>query len=222
MRYILPFGTAGKPAGFSDPEIRRFLGILHRSIARIRGKPRRVFIKLSRGFTRFLTEDQEGVSMKRVAFLLLLFAIVGCTSAVSPAPSVEQVPNDSHMMPSGEVMEHESHETAVITPVIQEVKEATATPATGDVKEFFVEAYQFAYDPSEIKVKKGDTVRIHLHTRDVGHSLNLRDLNINIMANPGADGVREFVADTAGNFAWRCTLPCGSGHKDMKGMLIVE
>ena len=156
--------------------------------------------------------------MKRVLFVLLLIAIVGCTPAASPAVS-EPTPEDSHVVSSDEVMEHE---TAVSAPAIQEVKEPAATPANNEVKEFFVEAFQFAYDPSEIKVKKGDTVRIHLHTRDVGHSLNLKDFNVNIMANPGADGVREFVADTAGSFAWRCTLPCGSGHRDMKGMLIVE
>lgn len=163
--------------------------------------------------------------MKRALFVLLLIAIVGCAPAASPAIS-EPVPANSRTAPSDEVVEQESHEVSA-TPApnssAQELQEAAAaTFSSGDVKEFFVEAYQFAYEPSEIRVKKGDTVRIHLHTRDVGHSLNLKDLNVNIMANPGADGVREFVADTAGSFAWRCTLPCGSGHRDMKGMLIVE
>ena len=32
----------------------------------------------------------------------------------------------------------------------------------------------------------------------------------------------EFIADKKGTFTFSCSVPCGSGHLNMKGTLIVE
>jgi len=94
--------------------------------------------------------------------------------------------------------------------------------ANENVKEFSIEAFQFGYAPSEIRVKSGDHVRIHLHTRDVGHSLAITTLDLNIPAYPGKDGEAEFTAPEPGTYPWRCRIPCGHGHDAMRGTLVVE
>lgn len=96
------------------------------------------------------------------------------------------------------------------------------TENNSTIKELFVEAFQFGYSPSELHVKEGDRVIIHLATRDVPHSLNIREFQINIPATPQKNGTGEFVASKKGTFQWNCRIPCGFGHSDMHGLLIVE
>ena len=96
-------------------------------------------------------------------------------------------------------------------------------PAPGaEIKTFNVEAFQFGYEPSEIRVKQGDVVRIHLTTRDVAHSFSIKQFQFSIPTSPGVPGDGEFIADTAGAFPWRCNIPCGAGHREMGGTLVVE
>ncbi len=90
------------------------------------------------------------------------------------------------------------------------------------LKEFFVEAFQFGYSPSELHVTEGDRVVIHLATRDVPHSLNFREFEINIPATAEKNGTGEFIANKKGRFTWNCRIPCGFGHSDMHGILVVE
>ena len=99
---------------------------------------------------------------------------------------------------------------------------STDGAASGSVKEFHVQAYQFGYDPETIEVNKGDTVRIIATTRDVPHGLNIPDYGVNMIISPGSESKAEFVADKQGTFTFFCSVPCGPGHKSMKGQLIVK
>ena len=101
-------------------------------------------------------------------------------------------------------------------------KDVIKEQQTTNIKEFNIEAFQFSYMPSEIRVKQGDKVRITLSTRDVSHSLSIKDYEINIPAAPNTPGVKEFVANKVGTFIWRCRTPCGISHQEMIGKLIVD
>ncbi|MCF7916775.1 MAG: YHS domain-containing protein [Candidatus Omnitrophica bacterium] len=90
------------------------------------------------------------------------------------------------------------------------------------IKEFKVEAYQFGYQPQEIKVKKGDIVRIIATSRDVPHGFSIKDYNINVVLKKGQEKKIEFIADQAGKFPIICSVYCGRGHHQMKAKLIVE
>lgn len=79
-------------------------------------------------------------------------------------------------------------------------------------------AKDFEYDQKEIHVKKGDKVKITLHSDDGGHGFTIPAYNVTINGN----GSAEFTADKAGSFEYHCSVPCGSGHTKMKGTLIVE
>jgi heme/copper-type cytochrome/quinol oxidase subunit 2 len=138
--------------------------------------------------------------------LTLTLLIAGCTQQVSSAQ-----PGPQPMMPSG-----------AMTPADRQQMMEQMHGNDTDIKEFWVEAFQFGYAPAEIHVKPGDHVRIHLRTRDVGHSLAIGAIGINIPAYPGKDGVADFIAPNPGSYSWRCRIPCGRGHDSMRGTLVVE
>jgi heme/copper-type cytochrome/quinol oxidase subunit 2 len=82
---------------------------------------------------------------------------------------------------------------------------------------FRIEARQFAYSPSELKVNPGDTVNIELVSTDVVHGLYLDGYDISIEADPGQTKTLSFVADKAGSFRFRCNVTCGAMHPFMIG-----
>ncbi|MBM3232673.1 cytochrome C oxidase subunit II [Candidatus Pacearchaeota archaeon] len=79
-----------------------------------------------------------------------------------------------------------------------------------------VKAERFTYAPSLIKVKKGEKVRLVVENVDTAHGIMISELSVS-----GIDSV-EFIADKAGTYEFRCPTMCGSGHREMKGKLIVE
>ncbi|MDO8557644.1 MAG: cupredoxin domain-containing protein [bacterium] len=89
-------------------------------------------------------------------------------------------------------------------------------------KEFTVTATQFTFEPSVIRVTKGDVVRLKLVNADVAHGIVIPEFNVNLMAGAGVFQTTEFTADKAGIFDFYCSVYCGSGHPGMRGQLVVE
>ncbi|MGG6314225.1 cupredoxin domain-containing protein [Paenibacillus macerans] len=94
----------------------------------------------------------------------------------------------------------------------------TETAAKGPVKVFTVHAQPSGYDVQEIKVKRGDTVRITLKNTQGMHSLKIKGYNKEVRGGKTI----TFVADQAGEFEFSCNISCGKGHKEMKGTFIVR
>ena len=86
---------------------------------------------------------------------------------------------------------------------------------------FQIDAHQFAYSPSELKVNEGDTVIIQLVSSDVVHGLYVDGYNISVEADPGQSATLTFVADKPGSFRFRCNITCGAMHPFMVGKLTV-
>lgn len=84
-----------------------------------------------------------------------------------------------------------------------------------------MEARQFAYSPSEIKVNPGDTVTIQLVSTDVVHGLYIDGYGISVEADPGQTTTITFVADKPGSFRFRCNVTCGAMHPFMIGKFTV-
>lgn len=97
-------------------------------------------------------------------------------------------------------------------------KAANNQAPAGKTVEVKVMAKDFEFDKKEIRVKKGDKVKITLMSDDGGHGFEIPDYKVNIKGN----GSAEFVADKAGTFQYDCSVMCGSGHDKMTGKLIVE
>lgn len=78
------------------------------------------------------------------------------------------------------------------------------------------------FDPQTIVVLKGDTVHIVLNNTDeMDHGFAVDAYGISQTVKAGQTTTIEFIADKAGVFTFYCTFPCGPGHSQMTGQLIV-
>lgn len=73
-----------------------------------------------------------------------------------------------------------------------------------------------------LKLKKGQTYRLHISSSDVQHGFSLLPLNMNFHILPGYDHVLTITPTTAGDFEVICNEFCGIGHHQMTGKIIVE
>lgn len=105
---------------------------------------------------------------------------------------------------------------------------------------FTVVAHKYAYEPSVLRVNRGDRVRIRLVAKDVTHGFFVEGYDLDAKARPddpdfwvrhpsqGKDHEYEqvqeisFVADRSGKFRYRCSMTCGYMHPFMQGELIVS
>jgi len=84
-----------------------------------------------------------------------------------------------------------------------------------------IEARQFAFSPSEVKVNPGDVVTLQLVSTDVVHGLYVDGYGISVEADPGQTATLTFAADKPGTFRLRCSVTCGAMHPFMIGKLTV-
>ena len=123
--------------------------------------------------------------------------------------------------PAAEV-EVETEQVAVkVTPEEVEV-DVKVTEKGSSVKEIDVTARQWEFSPNPIEVNKGDTVRLKIKSLDVTHGFALPTFGVSEQLQPGREVVVEFVADKEGSFSFLCTVPCGQGHSNMRGTLVVS
>lgn len=101
----------------------------------------------------------------------------------------------------------------------------TTTPETqvrSLLKTFTITGTNYAFSPSEIKVGKGDTVRITFKNGGGFHDFSIGEFHIatNRLQTGGVEAV-EFVADKTGTFEYYCSVGQHRAN-GMKGTLIVE
>jgi cytochrome c oxidase subunit 2 len=73
-----------------------------------------------------------------------------------------------------------------------------------------------------IKMKKGQTYRLHISSSDLQHGFSLQPLNMNFQVLPGYDHVLTIRPTSSGTFPIICNEFCGIGHHMMTGRIIVE
>jgi heme/copper-type cytochrome/quinol oxidase subunit 2 len=96
-----------------------------------------------------------------------------------------------------------------------------ASTTTPQARTFRVDARQFAYSPSELRVNPGDTVTLELVSVDVVHGIYIDSYDISVEADPGQIQTLTFIADKSGSFRFRCNVTCGAMHPFMIGKLTV-
>src|SRR5687767_11968076 len=75
------------------------------------------------------------------------------------------------------------------------------------VKEFTVSGENFSFDPSEIKVKKGDKVKITFKNSQGFHDFKIDKYGVATkQTNAPSEEVLEFTADKAGTFEYYCSV----------------
>lgn len=93
---------------------------------------------------------------------------------------------------------------------------------TGEDVEIDVTAFQWGFEPQFITVNKGDHVTLKLSTDDVPHGIAIDDYNVNEPIMIEGDSEAEFLADKEGTYRFYCSIPCGEGHSQQGGYLIVK
>ncbi len=85
-----------------------------------------------------------------------------------------------------------------------------------------VTASRFRFDPPNIQVVQGDAVALVLRSTDGTHGIEIKGYGLKLKIPKGGRSVRlEFVAHRAGSFDFVCSEYCGSGHRGMRGRLVV-
>jgi cytochrome c oxidase subunit 2 len=110
----------------------------------------------------------------------------------------------------------------VLSLVAGAVLSATGQEAAPGAIEIKVTAKKYAFDPGQIRVKKGDSVKLIITSLDHEHGFKLDAFHIDQKVKKGQTATVEFTADQAGTFPFECSKFCGLGHKGMKGELVVE
>jgi cytochrome c oxidase subunit 2 len=86
-----------------------------------------------------------------------------------------------------------------------------------------VDTSSWAFSPNAITVKKGESVTLQFSGKSGTHGVSIPKLNVQSDAFSAGNTVSlELPTDTAGTFEFKCKVPCGEGHKDMKGTILIE
>ena len=84
-----------------------------------------------------------------------------------------------------------------------------------------ITAQKYKYTPNEIRVTKGEHVKLLLTALDRTHGFKIESLNIERKIEKGEETVVEFDADHEGVIPFQCSVFCGLGHGKMKGKIVV-
>lgn len=89
-------------------------------------------------------------------------------------------------------------------------------------REITMTAKKYEFSPSEIRVQRGENVKLSITALDRKHGFKIEALDIDRELPKGETVTIEFLADRAGTFPIACSKFCGLGHGKMKSQLIVE
>ncbi len=85
-----------------------------------------------------------------------------------------------------------------------------------------ITAKRYEFTPNTVSLKKGETVKLRLHSEDVTHGFFSRQLKIDETVEPGKTAEVTLTPQTAGTFKTICDHFCGAGHGNMAMTILVE
>ena len=86
------------------------------------------------------------------------------------------------------------------------------------VVEINLTAKNFEFSPAEVQAKVGDTVRFTMSNESGLHGVALDEFGMDIKEGE----TFEFVVEKPGEYQYYCSIPCGPGHDNMIGKLVVS
>lgn len=89
-------------------------------------------------------------------------------------------------------------------------------------QEIRVLAKQYEFIPNRIAVKLNVPVRLIITSADVYHGFAIDDFKIDATIEKGKETIITFTPKKTGTYVFYCSIFCGVGHRDMRGLLIVE
>ena len=92
----------------------------------------------------------------------------------------------------------------------------------GNVVEVEIKASNWKFEPNLVEVNFGDKVELHMESIEGTNGIVLPQFKVSETLVLGEDIHVEFIADKKGTFSFYCSVPCGSGHSGMNGILVVN
>jgi len=157
-----------------------------------------------------MESGQKMISPLIIIGVLVVIGVIGAIVMMTRGPSTTETSVDNSEMVTSDF----ATDTDQLTP--------TEETESGEAQLFNIEAGSFYFKPNEIRVKKGDMVKITLNSVDMMHDFVIDELGVKIPVTPnGTSSTIEFVASEAGEFEYYCSV---GNHKQMGqvGTLIVE
>src|SRR3989338_639203 len=159
-----------------------------------------------------------------VAVIIIILAGIGVIIYQNSRQKAEtNTPNPEQNTESPATNEMAAPEAAPapVTPPPAPTSSAPPSAALA-VKIFNITGRSFAFSTNEIRVKKGDPVKINFESTGGFHDWSLDGYNVKTQqVNPGTPASVEFTADKAGTFEFFCSV---GSHRSMgmTGKFIVE
>ena len=153
----------------------------------------------------------------RLLPLSTLALLAACTGTSVPMDNSAEESSSSVMMIDLSSSEASSMPTMEASSAPATSSTETSAPTVINMK---VENWEFA--PNVVTMKQGDNVVIRITGGTGEHSFLSQDLGINVRVAPGETKDIVIPTDKAGTFAFRCGVPCGEGHREMKGEIIIQ
>lgn len=113
-----------------------------------------------------------------------------------------------------------TQQTESPTGVVAGIEDATQTDST--VKTIDLEAGSFYFKPNEIRIKKGQKVKIVMHSVSMMHDFVIDELGVKLpVVKNGETGTIEFTPEESGTFEYYCSVGQHRAQGQV-GTLIVE
>ena len=104
----------------------------------------------------------------------------------------------------------------------RESSRVTPPPPVAGPATIRVTAENWKFTPAVIRVKKKQKVMLSLEGVSGTHGFAVPTLGINVPVAPGEVKEVTLPTDFAGTHSFFCSIPCGAGHKDMIGQIVIE
>ncbi|HLC75701.1 MAG TPA: cupredoxin domain-containing protein [Candidatus Peribacterales bacterium] len=162
---------------------------------------------------------------------VFLFSVTACTTSTpvdgdatdetssSSSSTITVDSSSSSVATSDSSAEQDGASQSSESSTSSSVESSADTSPTARVVEVSVTDWSFT--PSTITAKKGELLELRFVTDDGEHSFTSVELNLNVALAAGETKVITIPTDVVGTFSFRCMVPCGPGHKDMKGEIVI-
>ena len=165
--------------------------------------------------------------MKTLRLLVpVALVLVGCNSATPEAMNIPDSDTPTMGMP---VIDENGNPSSVDEMVVTEDAggngDAMMAPKEKDasgMRTVHMDASSWAFTPNSITLKRGEKVTLELTGVSGDHGIGIPDLGINQKFSAGETVSVAIPTDKTGSFNFRCNVPCGQGHRDMTGTIVIE
>jgi len=100
---------------------------------------------------------------------------------------------------------------------------AAQTTSAAPVKTVHIDSFSWGFTQDPVTINKGDNVHLVITSSSGTHGVMIPGLGVSSGAvSPGETQTVDFVASEAGTFDYFCNVPCGEGHRSMRGQLVIN